>query len=79
MSVTRKMGKHSKRERERSGATDDIDVLGTNIKTKIKNTEAILHSSYEVELEVNTEKCKYMLISLSRMQKEEEKKKKKGA
>jgi hypothetical protein len=47
--------------------TDDINVLGKYIKIIKKNTEAILQSRKKVDLEVNTKKCKYMLMSLTRM------------
>jgi hypothetical protein len=41
---------------------DDI-VLGENIDTIQKNTEALLDAGKEVGLEVNSEKTKYMLMS----------------
>jgi hypothetical protein len=43
---------------------DDINLLGDEINTKSKNTEALIDASKEVGLEVNTEKTKYMLTSL---------------
>jgi hypothetical protein len=42
---------------------DDINILGDNIDTVQKNTEALLDASKEVGLEVNSEKTKYMLMS----------------
>jgi hypothetical protein len=42
---------------------DDVNLLGDNVDTMKKNTEALIGASKEVGLEVNTEKTKYMLIS----------------
>jgi hypothetical protein len=42
---------------------DDADILGENIDTVQKNTEALLDAGKEVGLEVNSEKTKYMLMS----------------
>jgi hypothetical protein len=42
---------------------DDVNLLGDNIDTIKKNTEALIGASKDVDLEVSTEKTKYMLLS----------------
>jgi hypothetical protein len=47
---------------------DDVNLLGDNIDTIKKNTEAVIGASKEVGLEVNAEKTKYRPMLLSRHQ-----------
>jgi hypothetical protein len=42
---------------------DDVNLLGDNIDIINKNTETLIGASKEVDLEVNVEKTKYMLLS----------------
>jgi hypothetical protein len=40
---------------------DDVNLLGDNIDTVMKNTETLINASKDVGLEINIEKTKYML------------------
>jgi hypothetical protein len=42
--------------------SDDTNLVGGNINTIRKDTEALIGASREVGLEVNTEKTKYMVV-----------------
>jgi hypothetical protein len=42
---------------------DDVNLLGDNIDAINKNIETLIDASKEVDLEVNVEKTKYMLVS----------------
>jgi len=42
---------------------DDVNILGGSIHTVKKNAEALIVTSKEIGLEVNEDKCKYMVLS----------------
>jgi hypothetical protein len=42
---------------------DDVNIVGENIYTVQKNTKALFDASKDVDLEVNPEKTKFMLVS----------------
>jgi hypothetical protein len=42
---------------------DDVNLLGDNIDAIKKNMEALIYAIKEIDLELNTEKTKYMLLS----------------
>jgi nitrous oxide reductase len=42
---------------------DDVNLLVDNIDTINKNTETFIDASKEVDLEINVEKTKYVLVS----------------
>jgi hypothetical protein len=44
-------------------SADDVNLLGYNINTIKKNTEALIDTNKEVGLEVNTEKTRWMTMS----------------
>jgi hypothetical protein len=43
--------------------TDDVNLLGENIGSMNINTETLTYASKEVDLQVNAEKTKYMLLA----------------
>jgi len=48
--------------------TDNINIMAENINSVKKSKEILLEASREVDLEVNTEKIKYMVIYRHKMQ-----------
>jgi hypothetical protein len=42
---------------------DDFNLLGDSTKTVKENTETLLEASRDVDLEINAEKTKYMIMS----------------
>jgi len=41
---------------------DDVNIMGGSVCTVQKNEEALLMASKKIGLEINTDKCKYMVI-----------------
>jgi hypothetical protein len=53
------------RTRQFLAHADEVNIVGENVDTTKKNTEALLGAIKEVGLEVNPERTKYMLMSRS--------------
>jgi hypothetical protein len=43
--------------------SDDVNLQPDNVDTKKKNTETVIDGSNKVDLEVNADNTKYMLLS----------------
>jgi hypothetical protein len=42
---------------------EDVNILGRSAHTRKKNTEALVVASKEIELDVNADKTKYLVVS----------------
>ena len=52
------------------GYADNVNILGRNVHTIKKKTEALVVGSKEIQLEVNADKTKYVVMFQIRMQDE---------
>jgi hypothetical protein len=61
--ANRKAGLKSNGTYQLLAYANDMNLLGDSIDTIKKNTETLIDASKEVDLEINVEKSKYMLLS----------------